>query len=196
MLGKNSYPPEYVKQCRSNVDELVKAYRKLATAAKGNAALAKFEPQFFNHLVLALDEYFVHRLRAVEGKDGNPLQRGAGDRRLGDAARRRAHGREVDQVEAGDVGARSRARRPHRARREELRPSSRRRTSTRSRRSSPSPLEVPGLTTLRVATESVRLLGSRLRWGGRDSRASSVTSARDEPVVRPAPRDPACRRLS
>ena len=23
--------------------------------------------------MLALDEYFVHRLRAVEGKDGNPL---------------------------------------------------------------------------------------------------------------------------
>jgi hypothetical protein len=72
MLGKNSYPPEYVKQCRANVDELVRSYRKLATTAKANAALAKFEPQFFNHLVLALDEYFVHRLRGVEGKDGNP----------------------------------------------------------------------------------------------------------------------------
>jgi hypothetical protein len=72
MLGKNSYPPEYVKQCRANVDELLKSYRKLATAAKGNAALTNFEPHFFNHLVLALDEYFVHRLRGVEGKDGNP----------------------------------------------------------------------------------------------------------------------------
>ena len=72
MLGKNRYPPAYVKQCRANVDELVTSYRKLATAAKGNAALARFEPQLFNHLVLALDEYFVHRLRGVEGKDGNP----------------------------------------------------------------------------------------------------------------------------
>ena len=72
MLGKNSYPPEYVKQCRSSVDELVKSYRKLAITATGDAALANFEPQFFNHLVLALDEYFVHRLRGVEGKDGNP----------------------------------------------------------------------------------------------------------------------------
>jgi hypothetical protein len=41
--------------------------------AKGSPALASFAPQFFNHLVLALDEYFVHRLRNVEGKDGNPL---------------------------------------------------------------------------------------------------------------------------
>ena len=73
MLGKNSYPPEYVKQCRTNVDGLVKAYRKVAAAAKGDASVAKFAPLLFNHLVLALDEYFVHRLRGVEGKDGNPL---------------------------------------------------------------------------------------------------------------------------
>ena len=73
MLANSSYPPEYVKQCRANVDDLVKAYRKVATAAKGDASVAQFAPRFFNHLVLALDEYFVHRLRAVEGKDGNPL---------------------------------------------------------------------------------------------------------------------------
>jgi hypothetical protein len=73
MLATNSYPAEYVHQCRANVDDLVKAYRKVAAAAKGDASVAKFAPQFFNHLVLALDEYFVHRLRAVEGKDGNPL---------------------------------------------------------------------------------------------------------------------------
>ncbi len=73
MLGRNSYAPEYVEQCRANVDQLLEAYRKLVAAAKGNAAVARFEPQFCNHLVLALDEYFVHRLRGVEGKDGNPL---------------------------------------------------------------------------------------------------------------------------
>jgi hypothetical protein len=32
-----------------------------------------FERQFFNHMILALDHYFVHRARTMEGKDGNPL---------------------------------------------------------------------------------------------------------------------------
>jgi hypothetical protein len=73
MLATNSYPPDYVQQCRANVDDVVKAYRKVAAAAKGDASVATFAPRFFNHLVLALEEYFVHRLRAVEGKDGNPL---------------------------------------------------------------------------------------------------------------------------
>jgi hypothetical protein len=73
MLGVSSYAPEYVKQCRANVDATVKAYKKVATAANGDASVAKFAPLFFNHLVLALDEYFVHRLRGKEGKDGNAL---------------------------------------------------------------------------------------------------------------------------
>ncbi|HLG12719.1 MAG TPA: hypothetical protein VI876_13250, partial [Dehalococcoidia bacterium] len=32
-----------------------------------------FESTLFNNLVLVLDAFFVHRLRTVEGKDGNPL---------------------------------------------------------------------------------------------------------------------------
>ncbi|MDX6527183.1 MAG: hypothetical protein QOI43_2694, partial [Gaiellales bacterium] len=31
------------------------------------------EPLFLNNLTLALDRYFVHRIRVVTGKDGNPL---------------------------------------------------------------------------------------------------------------------------
>ena len=42
-------------------------------AAVGNDALAGFEAPFFNSMVLALDRWFVHRVRAVSGKDGNPL---------------------------------------------------------------------------------------------------------------------------
>jgi hypothetical protein len=33
----------------------------------------RFERQFFNHMILALDHYFIHRGRTMEGKDGNPL---------------------------------------------------------------------------------------------------------------------------
>ena len=43
MLAVSSYPPEYVKQCRANVDDVVKAYKKVATAATGDAA-PSFEP--------------------------------------------------------------------------------------------------------------------------------------------------------
>lgn len=38
-----------------------------------NIAIEAFEPHFCNTMVLALDSYFVHRLRAMEMKDGNPL---------------------------------------------------------------------------------------------------------------------------
>ena len=74
MLGVSSYTPEYIAQCRSNVDATVKAYKKVAAAAKDDASVTKFAPMFFNHMVLTLDEYFVHRLRGTEGKDGNPLK--------------------------------------------------------------------------------------------------------------------------
>ena len=32
-----------------------------------------FETLFFNNMTLVLDRYFVHRLRIVAYKDGNPL---------------------------------------------------------------------------------------------------------------------------
>jgi hypothetical protein len=38
----------------------------------GDPAVGDLEPQFFNNLVLVLDHLFVHRLRKLEGKDGNP----------------------------------------------------------------------------------------------------------------------------
>lgn len=38
-----------------------------------DAVVATFEQQFFRHMILALDRYLVHRTRALEKKDGNPL---------------------------------------------------------------------------------------------------------------------------
>lgn len=76
MLGVKKYPNSYVAGCRAKVERDVAAFRKIASATKkagGGAALEAFEPVFFNNMVLVLDQLFVHRLRTVEGKDGNPL---------------------------------------------------------------------------------------------------------------------------
>jgi hypothetical protein len=79
MLGRDKYPQDYIDECRSNIDASVSAYENVVTTAKGrhdaslDAALESFEPFFYNNMVVVLEGYFVHRLRAVEKKDGNPL---------------------------------------------------------------------------------------------------------------------------
>ncbi len=75
MLGMRTYPKNYVADCRAHIDANVKAYRDLLSATRKDAvaAVKAFEATFFSDLVLVLDEFFVHRLRAVEGKDGNAL---------------------------------------------------------------------------------------------------------------------------
>ena len=79
MLGIKDYPRSHVDACRRSLDAQLAAYRDLVaaagigTGAAGEAAIAGFAPAFFANLVLALDTWFVHRLRGVEGKDGNPL---------------------------------------------------------------------------------------------------------------------------
>jgi hypothetical protein len=67
MLGVKSYSPEYVEQVRTRLDADIAAFDAL-----GNGAAA-FAPTFFNNLVIVLDHHFCHRLRTLEGKDGNPL---------------------------------------------------------------------------------------------------------------------------
>ncbi len=62
-----------VAQQLSAYSELVNAIGSAATDEKVPAALEGFEPFFFSNMTLVLDRYFVHRLRTVTGKDGNPL---------------------------------------------------------------------------------------------------------------------------
>ena len=80
MLCMNNYTQEYVDECRAKIDAQVAAYRDLVAAAGDTPSTARlvdaayaFEPTFFNNMVLVLDNYFVHRSRTLEKKDGNPL---------------------------------------------------------------------------------------------------------------------------
>jgi hypothetical protein len=80
MLGRKNYTQEELDHATTAIDRQVAAYRELVEAIDGagsdpkvKAALDAFEPLFFNNMTIVLDRYFVHRLRAVTGKDGNPL---------------------------------------------------------------------------------------------------------------------------
>jgi hypothetical protein len=79
MLGRKDYTRQELDNATVAVNRRVAAYKKLAKAveasgdAKAQSALADFEPLFGNSMTMVLDRYFVHRLRQVTGKDGNPL---------------------------------------------------------------------------------------------------------------------------
>jgi hypothetical protein len=81
MLSMNTYPQDYIDDCRSRMETQLASYKSLAIAAREKAAnkspfksaLDSFEPIFFSNLVLVLDTFFVHRTRGLEKKDGNPL---------------------------------------------------------------------------------------------------------------------------
>jgi len=80
MLGRKTYTPDELGQAKTAVCGAIAAYRTLIGSLRGNApcpevaaAIDVFEPVFLNNMTLVLDRYFVHRLRVVSGKDGNPL---------------------------------------------------------------------------------------------------------------------------
>lgn len=82
MLSVYAYSQEYINECLLKVDMQLKTYENLITTAKkqaGNSndelksAIESFEPNFFNNMVLVLDNYFYNRSRNLEKKDGNPL---------------------------------------------------------------------------------------------------------------------------
>lgn len=75
MLARNSYTQEFIASCKARVNADVQVFRDLVKSAGSNSgtALAAIEPVYFNNLLLAMDSSFTHRTRALEKKDGNPL---------------------------------------------------------------------------------------------------------------------------
>ncbi|MDP9229974.1 MAG: hypothetical protein M3O67_04780 [Bacteroidota bacterium] len=70
MLCINNYTHKYINECRSKVDLQLSTYKKFVP--KTGSAKEPFETSFFNHLVMALDYYFIHRSRTLELNEGNP----------------------------------------------------------------------------------------------------------------------------
>jgi hypothetical protein len=66
MLAVNAYAPDHVAACRNRIAADMAAYE----AASPPAAL---DPVFYGMMAMALDHWFCHRQRSIEGKDGNPL---------------------------------------------------------------------------------------------------------------------------
>jgi hypothetical protein len=79
MLGRKDYTKQELDNATTAINKQISAYKKLAKAVeatsdpKAASALNAFAPVLFNNMTLVLDRYFVHRLRQVTGKDGNPL---------------------------------------------------------------------------------------------------------------------------
>ena len=74
MQGRKDYTRDELDRGRKAIADQVAAYAALAKAVpEGTAALGDFEWRFFNNMALVLDRLYVHRLRVVTGKDGNPL---------------------------------------------------------------------------------------------------------------------------
>lgn len=66
MLGRNSYSPAYIEAVHDRITRVLKAYDKAKPAEP-------FAGEALLDVILGLEMAFVHRLRGMEGKDGNPL---------------------------------------------------------------------------------------------------------------------------
>jgi len=75
MLGVKNYETKYIDSCRNIINNQLASYRNLIKSVPkvADTVITDFETQFLNNLVVVLDTFFVHRIRAIEGKDGNPL---------------------------------------------------------------------------------------------------------------------------
>ncbi len=68
MLSVSQYEISYVESAHAQIFAQLKDFEGLHLPPGG-----QFERGFLNHLAVALDHYFNHRARALEGKDGNAL---------------------------------------------------------------------------------------------------------------------------
>lgn len=73
MLGRKTYTAEEMRRGRELVEAHLAAFRAVAESAPAGEALSALEERTATAALLVLDRAFVHRLRAVEGKDTNPL---------------------------------------------------------------------------------------------------------------------------
>ena len=80
MLGRKEYTRDEFEHGKAAVGEQLASYKKLASVLVGEtadetvrSAFGDFQVPLFNNMTLMLDRLFVHRLRMVTGKDGNPL---------------------------------------------------------------------------------------------------------------------------
>lgn len=80
MSSAHRLPEPHVEACRAEFRALVAAYRDVVAAAskasgaslvRVDAALAGFEPGFFNNLLVALEARFARRSHGVGDKDGD-----------------------------------------------------------------------------------------------------------------------------
>lgn len=71
MLAVTVYEQDYVAACRAGATAQLAAFRKLMKQAP--EATVAFAPGYFITQVLALDHFFLHRQRSLEGKAGGPL---------------------------------------------------------------------------------------------------------------------------
>jgi hypothetical protein len=67
VLGRTSYSSDEVEACRDTVDALLAAWQA------DEVQDSTLENLVFGQAVIALDAWFVHRLRSMEGKDANAL---------------------------------------------------------------------------------------------------------------------------